>query len=123
MPIYTAQMRVGLPTDYIRADITVKSATEFRMFAPTWDMVNGYKSGALSQERYTELYHDIIKDVWDNNFAAWKVLLEYAELSNVVLVCFCPAGAFCHRVLLAQWAEIAGGALGYTNTEYKGELL
>jgi len=80
-----------------RLDVTRKSGE--RAFAPTWEMVQEYKAGRLSEEDYTRLYHQRLKESLRENPQAWESLLHREE---VVLVCFCPAGAFCHRHLLKE---------------------
>jgi len=52
MKITTAQLAIVKPRGHI-VDITVKSGV--KAFAPTWDMVMGYKRGTLSIEEYTKV--------------------------------------------------------------------
>jgi len=78
---------------------TVKSATgPWRAFAPTWDMVMAWKTGALSQEVYTAQYQAILQEIpppiWD----------ELAALDQATLLCYCRDGWFCHTHLIIQYA-------------------
>ncbi len=94
-----------------RFDITVKSMAN-PAFAPTWDMVRGVKSGAMSEDEYTRRYKVLLDESRKRNTAAWQALLSR---KRVVLVCFCRAGSFCHRYLLADYLETLGAVR-------KGEL-
>ncbi|MCL6559472.1 MAG: hypothetical protein K6U74_11870 [Firmicutes bacterium] len=93
-----------------RLDITVKSGD--KTFAPTWDMVMAYKSGKITQEEYTEMYYALMRRSYQNNRRRWE---EVLAMDKVVLVCFCRAGDFCHRLLLA-------GILEKLGAEYCGEI-
>jgi hypothetical protein len=93
-----------------KLDITVKSGDS--TFAPTWSMVTGYKSGLMSEEIYTELYKRMMYDSQRKNDAEWGLLLSS---DRIVLCCYCKAGDFCHRTLLADMLVELGA-------EYKGEI-
>ena len=93
--IYTSHYRYSGPN---RIDITVKGQhPDWKYFAPTWDMVKGVKNGTLSEEEYIRIYLDIIVGV---HTSIWDKLLQYEE---IVLVCFCPENAFCHRNILTRY--------------------
>lgn len=108
--IYTAQYRYS---GNDRLDVTVKGNHPIgKIFAPTWSMVLAVKRGDMTVEHYDSLYQDILAesirdhgDVWDS-VAAWP---------SVTFVCFCPSGAHCHRLALAD----AFTSLGYGT--YHGE--
>src|SRR5258708_38983906 len=82
-------------------DITVKSATGIgRLLAPTWAMVGGVKHWnrykTLTSEEYTALYYELLR----NRFRADRQpFLDLVQREYLVLLCFCPVGAFCHRHL------------------------
>ena len=105
LKIYTSTYRYG---GRDRFDITAKTANTF---APTWNMVMQYKSGDMSEAKYTEFYHTGMELSQQKCPEEWKELLSRDE---VTLVCFCPAGKFCHRVLLAKILVNLGA-------EYMGE--
>ena len=107
--IYTAQYRYK---GNDRVDITAAGKTELgKFFMPDWSLVNGLKNGVITEEQYEREYHLQMVESWRTNRHAWHNIMERDE---VTLVCFCPPGAFCHRVLLAQYLEKCGGV-------YKGE--
>jgi len=104
--VYTAQYRYNGED---RLDITVRGKDPFgRIFAPTWEMVNGYKNKTLSEKDYIRKYDKIINDV---SIIAWDHIFS---LKKITLVCFCKPETFCHRVLLAKKLEEMGAT-------YKGE--
>lgn len=90
-----AQIQAGV----LGLDTTVKSSTGLgRAFAPTWDMVMGYKRGTLSDAQYTEQYIHILDrvpaSVWD----------QLAAAPAQTVLCYCRAGIFCHTHLLIAYA-------------------
>lgn len=107
LKVYTAQYRYAGPD---RLDITVKTGN--KAFAPTWDIVMGLKQGQITEAEYEARYRELMRASWRRNRAEWQRLLAR---DRVVLVCFCPPGAFCHRVLLAGYLEKCGAT-------YCGEL-
>ena len=99
--LYTAQFRY---TGKDRKDITVKSGD--KSFAPTWDMVMGVKEGRITEQRYAEMYLALLTSRYEtsnNMVEACCRVVEDAIAGDVTLVCYCPAGAFCHRHLLVGW--------------------
>ena len=110
MDIYTSTYRYN---GIDRLDITVKGNDHVgRIFAPTWDMVMGIKNGTMSEEEYTLRYMEIVATaIVDYNDIFFPLLIR----KRITAVCFCPAGAFCHRVL---WAR----ALVTLGHDYKGEI-
>ena len=103
--IYTAQYRYS---GVDRLDITVMGKwSTGKMWAPTWDMVNGVKKGTMSEIEYTQQYYELLNSRWhDTNFVeATMNLVNKVKDHDVTLVCFCPAGNFCHRTLLITWLQ------------------
>lgn len=100
MLLYTIQMakwRKAKALDIPFLDTTVKSGD--LCFAPTWDMVQGVKSGELSEEQYTVLYKQKMLSSIKSNPARWGEILK---MESVAVACFCPNGVFCHRYILAD---------------------
>ena len=112
MDLYTVQMSKGR-NDPDLLDITVKGQHRIgRVFAPTWDMVMAHKRDK-NDAVYTEQYHTMMIKSYYANQQIWQDILTRPR---VVLACFCRAGDFCHRTLLAQY-------LSHLGANYKGELL
>jgi len=102
--IYTAQYRYKGDD---RLDVTTSNKTEKgKAFMPDWSLVNGLKKGLITEEEYERRYHQQMVKSWCSNRRVWH---DVMERDKVTLVCFCPPGAFCHRVLLAQYLEKCGG--------------
>jgi uncharacterized protein YeaO (DUF488 family) len=93
-----------------RLDITVKSGQS--CFAPTWEIVMNYKSGMITEEQYASAYLSKMRLSYQDNRIIWDKLLQK---DRIVLVCFCKAKSFCHRLLLADILVKLGA-------EYKGEI-
>ena len=116
LKIHTAQYRYSSSD---RLDITVKGQDSIgKVFAPTWDMVSAYKKGKLKAASYTLLYSKLMKKSRKENPEIWKKVLKR---KRVTFVCFCKAGSFCHRVLLAEIFDKAGKGK-YLGEKVKTEL-
>lgn len=113
MDIYTAQY--GYDGDD-RLDVTVKGNDMFGInFAPNWDMVNRFKNGLMSEKEYELRYRTLMNSRYGENKYTFTELVEGLVFKDrVTLVCFCPPGAFCHRILLAEYLAQIGAT-------YKGE--
>jgi uncharacterized protein YeaO (DUF488 family) len=99
--IYTIQMgqwRLARQQGIRLIDTTIKSGV--RAFAPTWEMVQSYKAGELSEEDYTHLYRERINQLYRADPDVWKQYFDNNEY--IALACYCRAGEFCHRHLLSQ---------------------
>ncbi len=112
--LITGRLRVSTSTtDYRgpnRLNITVKSGD--KTFAPTWDMVTKMRSGQMTQEEFKSKYYDLMRRSYKRNCSRWQSLLEKEE---VVFVCYCPVGTFCHRYILVEILEKIGAI-------YQGEI-
>ncbi len=109
LKLWTAQYRYPGPH---RLDITVKGNNPIgRIFAPNWKMVNDWKASG-NEQTYIKAYHELMLTSYYSWNEKWKELLQQKQ---VVLVCFCKAGTFCHRNLLAQYLVQLGA-------EYQGEI-
>lgn len=107
--VWTAQYRYSGPN---RLDITVKGKDQRgKVFAPTWGMVMQYKRTGNRTE-YCLQYHKLMLNSYHKNRNIWEQLLKQDQ---VVLVCFCRSGDFCHRVLLANYLQQLGAV-------YEGEI-
>lgn len=103
MDVWTIQLarartaeRAGVPV----LNTTIKCGE--KVFAPTWDMVMDVKAGRISQETYTELYMDLMRDSIARNRTRW---FEVTDMPVVAVACMCPKGVFCHRHILVKCFE------------------
>ncbi len=108
MNIYTAHCRYkGVD----RIDITVKGSVKpGEILAPTWEMVKRYRAGTLSQWDYAVQYFSLIVGRVNALSPAWRNELDEIIMNReqITLVCFCPSGEFCHRILAARMIENMG---------------
>ena len=86
--------------DTDKLDITVMSAKGVgKYFAPTWEMVKGFKNGKLSWAEYESMYLEKLRQLWISN--RW-VFRELFNLDSVTFVCYCKNDIQCHRRLLRE---------------------
>jgi len=107
--IYTAKIGINDPDEL---NVTRQSGNP--VFAPSWELVKGYKRGDITQAQYTEKYWVLMIESMMEHPNEWNALVNR---SRIVLTCYCRSGVFCHRVLLAQLLE-GVRQIGV----YKGEL-
>lgn len=115
MNIYTAQYSYKGDD---RIDITVKgNVYPGNVLAPTWEMVRPLQQGKLSQWDYTLKYFSLIINRFylysDSTRKSFTAIANNYE--TITMVCFCPSGEFCHRVLAARMLEEMGFGV------YRGE--
>ena len=113
--IYTAQ--IGKYKGPDAHDVTVKSGDI--NFAPTWDIVQAWKSGEKNWETYTQRYRELMLSSYKRNQRAWHEILEKDVLT---LLCYCRADddKHCHRYLLADFLIKLGEKIG-VNVINEGE--
>ncbi len=92
-----------------RLDITASTASPVgRYFAPDWSEVKAYLDGprdAAAEHKYELAYHAKMLASYERNPKVW---MEVLAMKRVILVCYCKAGAFCHRKLLAKYLVALG---------------
>ena len=115
--IYTSQYSFKGTKDKKRLDVAVAAGT---IYSPTWNMVGNYKRDG-DKALYTSLYHSMMKKSYAHNHDEWKKLLDFSVKNDIVLVCYCASGEFCHRLLLADYFEKVAKSLNI-NTKYMGEI-
>lgn len=96
--IQIAQWRKLQGTGIELIDTTVKSQLH-KPFAPTWDLVMGYKSGEFSEAFYREQYIELMRHSYRSNPDYW---LTFLTKDKIALGCMCRAGQFCHRHILNE---------------------
>jgi len=104
-------------SDWPILDITARGKTDRTsglgaLFAPDWSYVRAHQLGKIDDAQYVEQYHQAMLKSYRANTSAW---LEVLNKSELVLVCFCKPGKFCHRHLLVKYLTKLGA-------EYQGEL-
>ena len=96
MKVSTIQIALAKRKGIPYFDITIMTGN--KLFSPTWQMVKDYKAGKLSKEDYTTKYLELMRKSYNLNKDIWNNLLT----KDAVLACYCKAGEFCHRLILAD---------------------
>jgi len=74
-------------------------------------MVKGIKNGTLTKEDYTQQYYNLLLDRWRTASSEILSLVKMVKGTesmpprDLTVVCFCPAGSFCHRYLLINFLQ------------------
>lgn len=86
---------VGLPHWY--------KGESLDFLAPTWEMVRGAKNDIITNQQYTEMYLDLLKE---RNFNA-ELFMEWVDSNDhdVYLLCYEKPDGFCHRRIVADYIE------------------
>jgi hypothetical protein len=111
--LYTAQFRYSGPD---RLDITANtSSVQGKVFAPGWDLVTpiikARKRNADPAEMrelekwYTDEYYNLLLNRWKFDHSAFHYVDTFCRHSDLTVVCYCPAGDFCHRHLLLEFMD------------------
>ena len=108
LKLYTAQFRYGGKD---RIDITSRTSDKLgRLFAPPWSLVSDYKEGKLDENKYTDIYTNILIQSIASNSTVW---IEFIALRRVTFVCYCRAGDFCHRIIAAHFCITMASIVEY----------
>lgn len=114
-----AKWRIAEKQNLPKLDITVKSGLKY--LAPDWDFLMDYKKsdkGPDAEAAYTKRYLQKLSRLFDEDT---DKLIEILRRGEVVLMCYCPPGKFCHRHLLVSYLIEIGEWFGY-EVIYMGEL-
>lgn len=105
MDVFTLSIsnwRVAKATDVLIIDTTIKS--KHPLFSPSWDIVMGHKNGSVSDEEYKHEYRRILNRRIVETPDRFHEFFMLHQADRIALACYCPAGKFCHRHLLANAA-------------------
>ena len=95
-----------------RLDITVKGNDPIgKIFAPTWKMVNDYRSNYRKvdiRSKYIRDYHNLMLKSYKEHRGIWENILSR---DRVTFVCYCKPG-FCHRFILKDYFVKLGAIYG-----------
>jgi len=86
----------------VTLDVTAKSAQGIgRFFAPSWDLVMGFKNGLIPVAAYSAHYRRVYLAALASQFVG--VLFQAVGDRELVLLCYCRENHFCHTLLLRDW--------------------
>jgi hypothetical protein len=74
----------------------------YRPLVPPWGLVKGYIVGKVGEEEYTEKFLAQLESL--DPIKVYEDLFKIHK-ENPVLLCWEPAGQFCHRRIVAKWLE------------------
>ncbi len=94
--------RHAISLGYTFLDITAK--TGLQSFSPDFREVMLYKRGETSEADYTRIYVERMRGSYSRGKAEWEKLKAYVG-QDLVIACYCPAGAFCHRHIFVDLLE------------------
>lgn len=75
----------------------------FKLLAPSKDILLGAKSGEITQDQYTKRFNAYLKTL--DQEEVLQQLKELVGSKTITLVCFEKTNDFCHRHLVADWLE------------------
>jgi len=108
--IYTSYYanRATAPMTRIRISATTVKGTAAQEYwetvAPDWNtMIGPYKRGEIGEAEYERRYRAMLDSRTDRITAQWRDILRRHGGEDIVLLCWCRKGAFCHRRILAAW--------------------
>lgn len=109
MDIFTsnfASARRFDPARYCLVSISLyppKGWDGYRCFslAPSPSLLDYWHHGLINENGYTSCYLGYLDSI--DVRSEFKVMAEWAKGRDIVLLCYEKAGAFCHRLILAQW--------------------
>lgn len=97
--IYTSYFRKYIGTSGVSV---AKSTPEWfgpcescKELMPSWDLIEGYKSGEISWKQYRKEYIRQLKNLDVKEF--------YNRLNGKVLLCWENEGKHCHRHIIREW--------------------
>lgn len=77
----------------------------YRELAPPWELVEEYKMGKIPQNQYITRYTQKLSTI-DVHNTYNKLHQLYGD--NILLLCYEPSNAFCHRHVAAEWFRQGG---------------
>lgn len=72
-------------------------------FAPSPELLSGYKSGEISADKYTEIYLNQLNR--DEVYSHIIALKDKYENKSIILLCYEAPDDFCHRHVLAKYIK------------------
>lgn len=122
MDVFTAQMaqwRTVTQHGIEMVNTTFKSGLP--LFAPTQQLVYGYKYHGMSEDEYRSRYLAMMNQSFFSHQQQWEEFLMFHQNGRIALACYCGPGEFCHRHLLAP---LLGKVCRHYNVPYTyfGEL-
>ena len=94
---YFAKYRGNMGVSIARSTPSWFTGKRYSPLMPPWDLIKGYKNGAVPEEEYAKIYNKLLDDLDPQEV--------YLRLQDRVLLCWEKPGDFCHRRLVADWIQ------------------
>lgn len=93
--------------------LTVHNGNLSLLFAPTWEIVDGYRQGRITVREYTRKYLDQVIVPVHRAGLTPQVLLDLCKAAGITHLCCSedlksPDQLFCHRMILQEWFKRFG---------------
>lgn len=75
---------------------------ELKSLAPTWELLNAFRSGQITEKEYAVRFNDSQLAKLDP-YAVVEELESMTGDKEPVMMCHCGTKDFCHRHLVAEW--------------------
>ena len=121
MDLYTSNIRLHKPIKklgLVPINTTRKSGDP--AFAPTWELLTLYLSGAVKEEEYTARFTEQMRESFQINKKRWVELC--ASKRPIAIYCYCKHGCFCHRRILVTMLSKVCDWL-FMEFKYHGEII
>jgi len=113
LEVYTSHIGCDDPD---KLDVSLRTGD--RAFAPKWWMLKELRNNRLTWKEFTKHYTALMRESYRENRGMWERLLGRRR---VVLVCYCPDVARCHRLVLARILGKLGAVYRAENAWFGGK--
>jgi hypothetical protein len=115
--VQLARHRLATSFGYVVVNTTAGSnASHF--LSPSWELVEGYKSGTLDNRQYRDAYIKLMRKSYVERKEEWLSLLRKPRFA---VACYCKSGVFCHRLIAVELLQAVANKHNIP-FEYEGEI-
>ena len=75
---------------------------KWTIFAPSVELLTKFKNGEVDESQYKTLYLSEL----NRQKSMIDTIVKFANLDNVVMVCYEKPNKFCHRIILAEYLKL-----------------
>lgn len=100
---YYANSKIKDYNCYSISNSSVGSPFQFPLAVPPWSLVEGYKSGVISEKEYKKSYWQLLSDKKEQIIEAVNACTKPA-----VFLCYEKLPKFCHRHIFSEWLNENG---------------
>jgi len=106
---FAREKNIANPVCIAQVKPSWSNSREYKKLSPPWDLVDRYKKGLVTQQKYIEEYTFLVL----SRLNPVEILNEIKSLfgEDATLLCYEKAGDFCHRRIVAAWIEKGTGVV------------